>query len=244
MVSMIRIPIILIAALTFTACTKKVSVTPVANNTDIVVKPTSSSDTLSYLALGDSYTIGEGVTTSASYPYQLYSALNAQSIIVSHPIVVAKPGWTTDDLINATPGFGVSNMKFNIVTLMIGVNDEAQGLSQSNYKIKFAQELNTAINFANGNPGHVFVLSIPDWGVTPFAKGQESVIGPQIDSFNDINKGISLNAGVNYLDITAISKEAAADTTLITNDGLHPSAKMYGLWIQQLEPLVAAALKK
>ena len=203
----------------------------------------NASDTLSYLALGDSYTAGVEVNLHDTYPYLLDSMLNARSLHVLPPIEIAKPGWTTSDLINAVAGSGLIGRKFGIVTLMIGVNDEAQSLNISDYRVKFSQILNNAINLAGGNAGHVFVLSIPDWGVTPFANGQESTIGPQIDLFNDINKAVTLQAGANYLNVTDISKLAATDTTLLAADGLHPSRKMYMMWNALLEPVVSAKLK-
>jgi lysophospholipase L1-like esterase len=134
--------------------------------------------------------------------------------------------------------------KYDIVTLLIGVNDQYRGMSQDNYRIKFKHVLDTAIQFASGNKKHVFVLSIPDYGVTPFAQGQDAVIGPQIDQFNAINKSISDAEGVNYLDITGISRQAANDPDLIASDGLHPSRKMYGLWVEELAPLVAENLSR
>jgi lysophospholipase L1-like esterase len=205
---------------------------------------TTMTDSLTYLALGDSYTIGESVDQSESYPYQLSSLLAAKSYPVKDPTIIAVTGWTTDDLISAIAGSDIHGKKFDFVTLLIGVNDQYQGLSQSNYRIKFAQVLQTAIGFAKGGAKRVFVLSIPDWGVTPFGNGQESIVGPQIDRFNSINKEISLKAGVNYLDITDISRKAATDPSLNANDGLHPSGKMYGLWMKRLEPLVAEKIKK
>ncbi len=201
-------------------------------------------DSLNYLALGDSYTIGEAVPPSQSYPYQLTASLNRQSLNVGVPKIIAVTGWTTDNLIGATAQSGVTTKKYDFVTLLIGVNDQYQGLSIDNYKIKFAQVLNTAISFANGDTSRVFVLSIPDYGVTPFANGQGAVIGPEIDKFNAINKSISLAVSVNYLDITPISRTAATDPTLIAPDGLHPSGKMYTQWMNLLEPMVAAKLKK
>jgi lysophospholipase L1-like esterase len=237
--------IILITITSITGCEKKATLTPAAKiNTTVTKTMATSPDTLSYLALGDSYTIGEAEPLAQSYPYQLTGALNTQSLKVGAPTIIAITGWTTDDLINAIAQSGIMAKKFSFVTLLIGVNDQYQGLSQDNYKIKFAQVLNTAIAFANGDNSRVFVLSIPDYGVTPFANGQDSVIGPQIDQFNAINKAESLAAGVNYLDITAMSKMAATDPTLIAHDGLHPSAKMYMSWMQLLEPMVAAQLKK
>jgi len=212
---------------------------PPAGNTT-----TMTADSLSYLALGDSYTIGEAEPLTQSFPYQLADSLKVRSFSVEPPAIIATTGWTTDDLIGAIATSGITGRKFDFVTLLIGVNDQYQGLSQSNYTIKFAQVLNTAISLAGGNTNRVFVLSIPDYGVTPFANGQDDVIGPQIDQFNAINKAISLKAGVNYLDITAISRQAATDTSLIAPDGLHPSAKMYAMWVNLLAPMVAAKLKK
>ncbi len=205
---------------------------------------TNAPDTLNYLALGDSYTIGEAVPEQQSFPYQLYNALNDQGLRVKTPTIIATTGWTTDNLIDAIIESGITNQKFDFVTLLVGVNDQYQHLSQDNYQIKFAEVLNTAINFAHGDTSRVFVLSIPDYGVTPFANGQDSVIGPEIDQFNAINKAISIQAGVHYIDITPISREAASDPTLIAPDGLHPSAKMYHLWVSLLTPLVGVRLKK
>ena len=240
-----KLQIILIGLIILTGCVKKADTLPgSAMDPGARTNNIPSVDTLAYLALGDSYTTGAYVTTPESYPYQLIRSLNAQSFQLANPIEIAKPGWTTDDLISAISANGIGNAKFHFVTLLIGVNDEARGLSQSNYKIKFTQLLNTAINFANGNASHVFVLSIPDWGVMPFANGQENTIGPQIDSFNKINEAASRQAGVNYLDVTAISRMAAIDPTLIASDGLHPSGKMYRMWVNLLEPMVSAQLKK
>jgi len=234
---------ILIAFTAFTACAKKrYHHTAVnMNNKDTTVK--TAGNTLHYLALGDSYTIGESVPADESYPNLLASALTAQKHPVSSPTIIAVTGWTTDNLINAISQAGLTGKKYDLVTLLIGVNDQYQHLSQDNYKVKFQQVLNTAIHFAGGNKDHVFVLSIPDWGVTPFAAGQGSVIGPQIDQFNAINKQISTAARVNYLDITPISRQAANDPDLVAGDGLHPSAKMYSQWVKLLEPIVAEKLK-
>ena len=203
---------------------------------------TIMTDSLSYLALGDSYTIGEQVAAKDSYPLQLAASMKTGGYPVSQPKIIAVTGWTTDNLINAINNSGLIGVKYRFVTLLIGVNDQFQGLSQANYQTKFAQVLNTAIAFA-GNKNMVFVLSIPDYGVTPFAGGNDSSIGPQIDQFNDINKTISLAAGVNYLDITAISRMAATDPSLIALDGLHPSGKMYALWVARLMPMIVAQIK-
>jgi lysophospholipase L1-like esterase len=201
-------------------------------------------DSLSYLALGDSYTIGEDVPQIDSYPYQLTNLLNFHSPQVKPPTIIATTGWTTGELISAIAKSGITDKEFDFVTLLIGVNDQYRRLSQDNYQAKFEQILNTAINFTRGDTSRVFVLSIPDWGVTPFANGLDSVVGPQIDQFNAINKAISLKAGVNYLNITDISRQAATDSTLIAPDGLHPSGKMYMEWVKLLEPMVQERIKK
>ena len=197
---------------------------------------------LNYLALGDSYTIGESVPAGQSFPYQLVSELNKQKHILNNPEIIATTGWTTDELIDAILRSDVSDKKYDLVTLLIGVNDQYRGLSQENYKAKFQQILNTAIKLAAGNKKHVFVLSIPDYGVTPFGKENEATISSQIDEFNVINKQISNTAGVNYLDITPISKLAKNDPDMIAGDGLHPSAKMYREWVKLLAPVVIAEL--
>ncbi len=129
--------------------------------------------------------------------------------------------------------------------MLIGVNDQFQGNSPDSYRASFKKILNSAITFAQGNKNRVFVISIPDYGVTPFATGQNRyAITQQIDLFNSINKDEATKAGVNYLDITDISRRAANDLSLLANDGLHPSGKMYGLWVERLLPLVKAQLSK
>lgn len=239
MIKQLQIVLVLLA---ISGCAKKAAMPAVSDNKTTIIKMTT--DSLTYLALGDSYTIGEAVPQSQSFPYQLSAALTSAAISVGHPTIIATTGWTTDNLINAIANSGITGKTYDFVTLLIGVNDQFQGLSQGNYQVKFAQVLHTAINFANDDTSRVFVLSIPDYGITPFAGGNDSSIGPQIDQFNAINKAESLKAGVHYLDITDISRQATTDPSLIAPDGLHPSAKMYGLWIQRLEPLVAARLKK
>jgi lysophospholipase L1-like esterase len=204
---------------------------------------TIAADSLKYLALGDSYTIGEAVPADQSFPYQLAARLSAQKPAIKKPDIIAVTGWTTDNLISAIAGSGLTGEKYDVVTLLIGVNDQYQGLSEDNYRIKFKQVLQTAITFAGGRKGRVFVLSIPDYGVTPFAGGNDRLIGTQIDQFNAINRSLSAAAGVNYLDITGISRQAATDPTLSAGDGLHPSAKMYALWVGLLSRQVSQALR-
>ena len=209
--------------------------------------PMTPKDTIkTYLALGDSYTIGEAVPHAESFPYTVVQRVNQQGGLnfTYPPKIVATTGWTTDNLINAIAQSGLEGKTYDMVTLLIGVNDQYQNLSQDNYRIKFQQVLETAIAFAGGNKSRVFVLSIPDWGVTPFAQGKAAVVGPLIDQFNAVNRSISEVEGVNYLDITPISRRAAAEPDLVAADGLHPSGTMYGLWVEELAPLVVSKLSK
>ncbi len=238
------IQLILIAITALSGCAKKAeTAAPFKPDTTVTNKPMSKPVT--YLALGDSYTIGEAVPQSQSYPYQLKDLLNFYNLNVQSPDIIAVTGWTTDNLIAAISQSAFKDNKYDFVTLLIGVNDQYQRLSKDNYRTKFAQVLHTAINFARGDTSRVFVLSIPDWGVTPFAAGQDNIIGPDIDQFNTINREETEKAHVfNYVDITAISRQAATDPALIAPDGLHPSGKMYQQWIQLLGPLVKQRLEK
>lgn len=189
---------------------------------------------LSYLALGDSYTIGEAVEQVESLPYQLVSTLNENGIAIAEPRVIAKTGWTTDELRYAIQQAQITD-KFNLVTLLIGVNNQYRGYSQETYRKEFAELLDIAIAFADGIYQNVYVLSIPDWGVTDFAKqsGRDlKAISEEIDVFNEINKEETLSRQVAYVDITPISRQD--NPNLIANDGLHPSGKMYAEWVQLL----------
>lgn len=211
-------------------------------NTDTTTKVTNKT-TLQYLALGDSYTIGQSVEPVQSFPYQLKARLATQGYTVADPKIIAVTGWTTTNLIDAIAQANLTQ-KYDFVTLLIGVNNQFQGKSQTQYRAEFVQLLNTAIAFANGNKKRVFVLSIPDYSVTPFAQYSDKVkTASEIDQFNDINYYESTNAGVNYLNITGISRQAATDPALIAADGLHPSAIMYSFWVAGLVPMVVNNLK-
>ena len=197
-----------------------------------------------YFALGDSYTIGESVPAKESFPYQLAAELTKAGYPISQPEIIATTGWTTNELINAITNSNIKHKKYDIVTLLIGVNNQYRGYNQETYRTEFIQLLNTAITYANGNKNHVFVLSIPDWGVTPYAAGRDrSQIAREIEQFNAINKQETQKADVAYVDITPISQQAANDPSLNAEDGLHPSAKMYGLWVKALLPVIEKGLK-
>ncbi len=226
---------------TFAACTKATVPTQAAvQNTNNNMPAT---DILTYLALGDSYTIGESVPAAQSFPYQLAANLRAGNHLVTNPDIIAVTGWTTGDLKQGIIQRGITKHDYNIVTLLIGVNNQFRGYSQDDYRKEFTELLNIAINYAGGNKKHIFVLSIPDWGVTPFAKNggyDAHKVGAEIDQFNAINKQETEKLGVSYVDITPASRRASYISDLIANDGLHPSGSMYSLWVAQLLPIVNA----
>jgi lysophospholipase L1-like esterase len=237
--------LIIFSIIAFSGCTKKPDMTAGNNYTkDTTTLKIVNTDTIRYLALGDSYTIGEAEPLAESFPYQLTDTLKNLGFKAQNPLIIATTGWTTGDLIDGISQRTPLPENYDFVTLLIGVNDQYQGGSQTLYRSNFIQLLHTAITYAKGDKTRVFILSIPDYGVTPFANGQDAVIGPQIDAFNVINLQESYNAGVNYLDITGISREAAINSALIAPDGLHPSASMYAQWVAKLFPMVVARINK
>jgi lysophospholipase L1-like esterase len=194
----------------------------------------------SYLALGDSYTIGESVDSNERYPVQAFHQVDPGG----RPEIIATTGWTTGDLLEALdaakPAAG-----YQAVSLLIGVNNQYQGRSQAEYREQFSTLLKASIALAGNRPGHVLVLSIPDYSVTPFARGRNTAfIAAQIDSFNAINNRIAMACKVNYLDITAESRKAATDPSLIAADGLHFSGKEYGIWARLMEPYLKDMLRQ
>jgi len=193
---------------------------------------------LSYLALGDSYTIGESLPLKDNFPYQTVELLKQKGIQISEPVIVAKTGWTTDELMAAIEMQQLKG-QFNFVSLLIGVNNQYRGRDIENYQKEFEQLLQKAIAFAGGTTNHVFVLSIPDWGATPFAEGRDRLkIANEIDQFNSVNKKISERFKVNYIEITAGTREASKDPSLVAEDKLHPSKKEYARWAEKLSQAI------
>ncbi|MFZ9718068.1 MAG: SGNH/GDSL hydrolase family protein [Chitinophagaceae bacterium] len=208
-----------------------------SNTTYMQTKP------LRYLALGDSYTIGESVATEENFPNQTIALLNQQGALFSSPTIVAKTGWTTDEL-EAEINKRDLSAPYDLVTLLIGVNNQYRGRGVDEYEIEFTRLLKTAIGFAGNQVNKVVVLSIPDWGVTPFAEDRDrKKIAEEIDGFNDVNRKIADAFKVHYIDITPFTREAALDKTLVATDELHPSANDYGRWARLLAEKVTAVLK-
>jgi lysophospholipase L1-like esterase len=196
-----------------------------------------------FLALGDSYTIGEGVAAADRWPVQLAKRMRDEGVYMENPIIIATTGWTTDELADAIARKDPQG-PFDLVSLLIGVNNQYRGRDLDEYRQQFVSLLEQAIGLAGGDPRHVVVLSIPDWGVTPFAanRHRETVSG-EINAFNAVNAEETARLGARYVDITPISRQAVDDPDLLAGDGLHPSAKMYTAWAELALPAALAAVE-
>lgn len=193
----------------------------------------SKSTPVKFLALGDSYTIGESVAELQRWPIQLRNRLSERGFTCLTPKIIAVTGWRTDDLINALKA-QQPDRDFNLVSLLIGVNNQYQGKSIEAYARDFETLLKSAIACAGGHAASVFVLSIPDYGYTPFGIDRRPEISSQIDAFNAANKSVTKKLGITYIDITDISRQGLTDPELIAEDGLHPSGKMYARWVDRI----------
>lgn len=201
-----------------------------------------------FLALGDSYTIGEGVDAAERWPVQLTARLRAEGVSLEDPVIIARTGWTTKELSvaldDADPD--VLGLPFDLVSLLIGVNNQYRGRGVDEYRAEFAALLGRAIGFAYGDPRRVLVLSIPDWGVMPFIQStgrDPSVVAEEIDQFNAANRVETERAGARYVDVTPASRRAAQDSALVAPDGLHPSGALYADWARLAFSEACAALR-
>lgn len=187
-----------------------------------------------FLALGDSYTIGESVAEPERWPNQLTEKLK-----IPAPTIIATTGWRTDNLKDAIEAASLKP-EYDLVSLLIGVNNQYQGKPIEVYEREFEELLQTAIKLAKGKKKNVFVVSIPDYGFTPFGKAKQEKISAELDRYNAINKRIAAKYGVKYFNITEISRKGLEDAELVAGDGLHPSGKMYGQWVE----LIYSGLEK
>jgi lysophospholipase L1-like esterase len=211
--------------------------------------PGASPKSQRYLALGDSYTIGQGVEEADRWPNLLAALLREKGTSFADPEItpeiIARTGWTVRDL---SEGIDASQPRgpYDLVTLLIGVNDQYRGGDPESYRQSFTALLRRAIGFAGGRAGHVVVLSIPDWSVTPFAErsGRDRArVATEIELFNQVNREETARAGARYVDVTPVSREARADRSLLAPDGLHPSGTMYAAWARLALPQALEAIR-
>lgn len=195
----------------------------------------------SILALGDSYTIGEGVEAQERWPMQLAKLLNEKGRTTSNPKIIAKTGWTTDELQSGIDREELAE-RYDWVTLLIGVNNQYRERNIEEYRLQFRQLLELAIKKAGGDPSRVIVLSIPDWGVTPFAVKRNrdpELIAKQIDQFNEVNREETTKRKAVYIDITKLTRDAASNPgKYLVADELHPSAEMYAQWAELVSRVI------
>ncbi|HEY9225962.1 MAG TPA: SGNH/GDSL hydrolase family protein [Gemmatimonadaceae bacterium] len=197
-----------------------------------------------FLALGDSYTIGEAVDAGERWPVRLAASLRDCGIRVGEPEIIAKTGWTTDELDAAIDAANPKG-QYDLVSLLIGVNNQYRGRSSDEYREQFRALLDRSVAFAGERPSHVVVLSIPDWSVTPFAADRDrSRIAAEIDAFNTINRDEAQRVGAGYVYITELSRRASDDPTLTAADGLHPSGIMYQQWVEAALPVALAVFRR
>jgi lysophospholipase L1-like esterase len=202
-----------------------------------------------FLALGDSYTIGEGVEPSGRWPVQLAAALRGEGLPVGEPRIIATTGWTTDELdagIDAAQAQAPIGNSHALVSLLVGVNNQYRGRPLDEFRAQFSALLQRAIAFAGGEPRRVLVLAIPDWGVTPFAFAQgrdAALVATQIDAFNAVCREEAERAGSHWIDIGPVSRERGGEAAMLVDDGLHPSAAMYALWSSLALPAARAVLQ-
>ena len=199
-----------------------------------------------YLALGDSYTIGEGIAAEDRWPVQLSDALRSEGIALDAPEIIATTGWTTDELdaaIDAAAPVG----PFDLVSLLIGVNDQYRGRDVALYGPAFSALLARAIGFAGGDAARVFVLAIPDWGVTPFGahSGRDTAaIARELDAYNAAAAASCAAHGVAFVDIAPVSRAQGGDAEMLAEDGLHPSAALHAEWTRLALPVARAVLSR
>ncbi|PKD21176.1 lysophospholipase [Salegentibacter salinarum] len=208
------------------------------NTSNSVTQNTETDNTsgmdYSYLALGDSYTIGESVPEKERWPVQLVAQLNERGYKVAPPKIIAKTGWTSGNLLAAMRSELNYTREFDLVSILIGVNNQYQGQSIDDYEEELREIFKLALNHSKRREKGVFALSIPDYGVTPFGEENAETIGEEIDEFNAVFRQVASEFEVDFYNITPISREAGRDSELVAEDGLHPSGLMYRYWVEEI----------
>lgn len=228
--------LLIISFVLWSSCTATNDLNSEVLNEDSAV-PKENKSIISYLALGDSYTIGQDVEENERFPVQLVKRLTDSDVKIDSPTIIARTGWTTDELAKGIEDANLTGT-YDLVTLLIGVNNQYRGRDTAEYRQQFRELLNKAVGFTNGIEKRVIVISIPDYGATPFGISNAERIGAEIDIFNKINKDETDLKKANYVYITSISRAAKDDRSLIASDGLHPSGKMYSFWVDAIFPVV------
>lgn len=190
----------------------------------------------SYLALGDSYTVGESISKKHTWPKQLVDSLKKRSVFLSEPRIIAKTGWTTDELKTAINDSSL-DYPYDWVSLLIGVNNQYRGRDLGEFKLQFESLLSEAIAFSGNRKERVFVISLPDWGSMPFAKDRDpNKIAIEIDNFNQIIYEVCAIENIKFIDITPISRNIYSNPNWIAKDSLHPSKEQYSKWVEKMIP--------
>lgn len=189
-----------------------------------------------YLALGDSYTIGESVPANERWPLQLQDSLKVRGIEVPVTSIIATTGWRTDNLLSAISNSELDEKNYNLVSLLIGVNDQYQGRPIALYEPHLRELLDSCLRYVAFDTSSVFVVSIPDYAYTPFGQGSSNPgqISAELDQYNAINRRVAQEYGIRYFDITPISRMGLQNTDLVASDGLHPSGYQYTLWVRNI----------
>lgn len=201
------------------------------DTSDMVPSVNNTIEIDSYLALGDSYTIGQSVAEAARYPNQLADSLATVDVHIGRVKIIAQTGWTTQNLQSAMDAQLTADSTYNLVSLLIGVNNQYQGKPLDAYEVEFTSLLQQAVQLAGGQSDRVFVISIPDYAYTPFGNGN-TTISEELDQFNAANQAITAAMGIQYFNITPISRNGFTDPELVATDGLHPSGKQYAQWVE------------
>jgi lysophospholipase L1-like esterase len=195
-----------------------------------------------FLALGDSYTIGEGVAKEERWPSHLTRRLEREGFGITDVQLIAQTAWTADELADAIDE-ACPRGPFDLVTLMIGVNDQYRSRPVDVFSPEYERLLQWSIGFAGGRAGRAIAISIPDWGATPFARERDrSRIGREIDAYNARARELARRVGVAWVDVTPASRATLLEPALVTADGLHPSAQMHARWSELIAPAAIAAL--
>jgi len=232
--------LLLILSAVLGACASPQAVAP----RTMPITPGPTTPAISYLALGDSYTIGEGASPADRWPVQLAALARTQGLNLAEPDIIARTGWTTAELLAAIAASDNRRTDYGLVSLLIGVNNQYRGQSVALYRTEFRQLLATAVGYAGGRPGRVVVLSIPDWGQTPFAQGRDQAqIAREIDQFNAAAQQECQAAGVAFVTITDFTRGAAGDARQFTTDGLHYTGAQMRQWAGRALPVVQGLLK-